>query len=350
MTTKNGKLVALSVIPPVAPIDYDNGFGITAEIEWLVYGSMEPGDLANRASDVDIVMVAPIGNAPLPNLHMFPNLRAILIASAGYEVFSPEMIPEGCFVANTFEHEYSIADWVFMAMMILSRRVFATDEAFRNQTLRPLPETGGFPLDMSESTLGVVGLGHIGAQIVKIARAHAVRCVVTMRTPISDQEAAEQGIDRVYPMDGLHEMLAECDFVVPAVPANNETTGLFGKAAYDSMKDSAYMINISRGEVLDEDSTYEALKNNFIAGAALDVWWAEDLEGLATDDPERRKWSEKPFWELDNVLMSPHRSGFTSSMLSGKMKFIGAQINRLNRGEPLENIVPELSKGEALTK
>ena len=157
MTTKNGKLVALSMLPPEAPIDYESAFGVTAEIEWLVYGSMEAGDLANRASDVDIGMIVPVGNRPVPDLHIFPNLRAVLIGSAGYETVSPEMIPGGCFVANTFEHEYSIADWVFMAMMILSRRVFATEEAFRNQTLRPLTETGGLPLDMSESTLGVVG-------------------------------------------------------------------------------------------------------------------------------------------------------------------------------------------------
>jgi phosphoglycerate dehydrogenase-like enzyme len=345
MTNKAGKLVALSGIPPEAPIDYDSDFGITAEIEWLVYGSMEGDDIANRASEVDIVMIAAVGKPPAFDLHMFPNLRAVLMFSAGYDVMSREMIPEGCFVTNTFEHEYSIADWVFMMMMILSRKVFAIEEAFRKQTLRPRMETGGAPLDMTESTLGVVGLGRIGAQIAKIASAHGVRCVVTMRTPISDQEAAKRGIDRVYPMDGLHEMLTECDFVVPAVPANDETTGLFGKAEYKSMKDSAYMINISRGEVLDEDSTYTALKENVIAGAALDVWWAEDEAGLATDDPERRKWSEKPFWELDNVFMSPHRSGFTTSMVSGKLKFIGAQINRLNRGEPLENIVTELSKG-----
>ncbi len=197
---------------------------------------------------------------------------------------------------------------------------------------------------MSDSTIGVVGLGHIGRQIVKIARTHSVRCLVTMRTPISDQDAAERGIDRVYPVDGLHEMLSECDFVVPAIPASDETIGMFAKAEYESTKDSAFIINIARGEVLDEDSTYMALKNKVIAGAALDVWWAEDGLGLATDDPERRKWSEKPFWELDNVFMSPHRSGVTISMLSGKMKFIGSQIDRISQGEPLLNIVSTLSK------
>lgn len=344
MTAKDDRLVALSLIPTRPPVDYERNFMLTTDVEWLQFAGMDQDELAARANDVDVVVGSGAGDWPQPDFHQFPNLRAVLLLSVGVEAVQPDMIPEGCIVTNTFEHEQSIADWVFMTMMLLSRNAFGVDKAFRDGTLRPLQETGGFPLDMSDSTLGVIGLGHVGSRTVQIARAHDIRCVVTMRTPISDEEARERGIDQVYPMDGLHEMLAECDFVVPAIPLIDSTRGLIGKAEFEEMKESAFIINVSRGPVLDERATYEALNDGTIAGAGIDVWWDEDPEGLQTDDPERRKWSEYPFWELDNVLMSPHRSGFTTSMLSGKIKFTGRQLDRMNRGEPLENVILNLSK------
>jgi|LWDU01.1.fsa_nt_gi hypothetical protein len=110
MTNKDGKLVALSTLPTEAPVDYERDFGLAADIEWLMYLSMDADNLAKRASDVDVVVIVPVGNRPVPDFRMFPNLQAVLVGSAGYEVLAPEMIPEGCLVTNTFEHEYSIAD------------------------------------------------------------------------------------------------------------------------------------------------------------------------------------------------------------------------------------------------
>ncbi len=345
MTAQDGRLVVLSFMPEMIKVDYDSAFGNTTEVEWLIFDPSDPEGLAARATEIDLATGLFGAKPPRPNFRMFPNLQAVLLATGGYENLTADMIPDGCMVANTFEHEDSIADWVIMSMTMLSRNTVGVDRAFRNHTLRSLPEMGGPSLDMSQATLGVVGLGHIGSRLVQLARAHNVRCLVAMRTPISDQEASVQGIDHVYPMDSLHEMLLDCDFVVPAVPLSDSTRGLFGEAEYTAMKDSAYIINIARGAVLDEESTYLALKNNVIAGAAIDAWWEEDSAGLTTDDPERRKWSKQPFWELDNVLMSPHRSGITSTMISGKLMFVGTQIDRFARGEPLKNIIPELSKG-----
>jgi phosphoglycerate dehydrogenase-like enzyme len=276
MTTKDGRLVVLSFMPEFIKIDYDSAFGNKTEVEWLIFDPSDPEGLAARATEIDLATGLFGPKPPRPDFRMFPNLQAVLLANGGYENLTADMIPDGCTVANTFEHEHSMADWVIMSMIMLSRNTIGIDRAFRNHTLRSFQEMGGPSLDMSQATLGVVGLGHIDSRLVQLARAHNVRCLVAMRTPISDQEAAEQGIDHVYPMDSFHEMLSECDFVVPAVPLSESTRGMFGEAEYAVMKDSAYIINIARGEVLDEESTYLALKNDVIAGAAIDAWWAED--------------------------------------------------------------------------
>ena len=139
-------------------------------------------------------------------------------------------------------------------------------------------------------------------------------------------------------------MLAVCDYVVPTVPLTESTVGLIGAEQYAAMKDGSFIINVSRGEVLDEEATYRALVDGKLGGAALDVWWLDDLPGLLTDDPERRRWANYPFWELENVLMSPHWSSFTSLTLSRKTRFHASQLMRLAEGKPLENVIPELSK------
>ncbi len=309
-------------------------------LEWFYENDLSPEDVLARAPEIDVV----IGVGKPVGLDRFPNLKALLLPGVGYDSIKPDMIPDGCLVANTFEHEKPIADWVIMAMLMLSRDAIKVDRQFRDKSIRM--ESSGPPkhLDMEDATLGVIGVGRIAKRVIELANAHGVRCIAAMRTPMSDDEASEAGIDAVFGMEQLNEMLGLCDFVLPTVPLNDSTTGLIGADQYAAMKDGSYIINVSRGEVLDEQATYEALVSGKLGGAALDVWWRDDVFGLLTDDPERRRWANYPFWELENVLMSPHFSNFTSLLESRKTRFLASQLIRLAEGEPLENVIPELSK------
>ncbi len=313
-------------------------------LEWFFDKELSPEALLEIAPEVDVVTGVGHGDMKPWGLHRFPNLKALLLVSTGYESVTPDMIPDGCLVANTFEHEKPIADWVIMAMLMLSREAIKTDRTFRDKSISIVGT--GFPkhLDMEDATLGVIGLGRIAQRVIELANAHGVRCVAAMRTPMSDDEAREAGIDAVFGMGQLNEMLGMCDFVLPTVPLNDSTIGLIGADEYAAMKDGSYIINVARGEILDEKATYEALVSGKLAGAALDVWWIDDQLGLMTDDPERRRWADCPFWELENVLMSPHFSNFTSLTVPRKTRFIASQLVRLAEGKPLENVIPELSK------
>ena len=213
-------------------------------IEWFYEKDLSHEAVLAISPDIDVV----IGVRP-QGLDRFPNLKALLLASVGYNSITSDMIPDGCLVTNTFGHEKPIADWVIMAMLMLSREAVMTDRKFRDKSIRM--ESSGPPthLDMEDATLGVIGAGRIAKRVVELANANGVRCVAAMRTPMSDDEAREAGIDAVFEMGQLDEMLGLCDFVLPTVPLTDSTIGLIGADQYAATKDGSYIINLSRGEV-----------------------------------------------------------------------------------------------------
>ena len=129
-------------------------------------------------------------------------------------------------------------------------------------------------------------------------------------------------------------MLPVCDFVVLCTALGPETEGLIDARRLALMKPSAFLINIARGMVVEEDAVYTALRDRRIGGAALDVWWQYPNAA----EPERRP-SRHPFHELPNVIMTPHCSGWTEGMVARRWAEVAGNINRYVRGEPLENVV-----------
>jgi phosphoglycerate dehydrogenase-like enzyme len=129
-------------------------------------------------------------------------------------------------------------------------------------------------------------------------------------------------------------MLPECDFVVLAAALGPETEGLFDARRLGCMKRSAFLVNIARGAIVDEEALYRALCDRTIAGAALDVWWQYPNAAA----PERRP-SRFPFHELPNVIMTPHCSGWTDGMVARRWAEVADNLDRFVRGAPLINRV-----------
>jgi phosphoglycerate dehydrogenase-like enzyme len=189
-------------------------------------------------------------------------------------------------------------------------------------------------------TIGVVGLGHIGRRVLKLARAYDMRLIAVSRTRPTPQDASSLGLAWAGDQAQLRQLMAEVDFVIVTTPQLPSTIGLIGEREIALMKPDAYIINPARGPIIDETALYNALKLRRIAGAAIDVWW-QYPDG--PDDHETRP-SRFPFHELDNVLMTPHISGGTDGTSSRRSRVVAENINRLYRGEPLLNVVEELSR------
>ena len=132
----------------------------------------------------------------------------------------------------------------------------------------------------------------------------------------------------------LDRMLPECDYVLLCTALGPETEGLIDARRLGLMKRSAFLVNIARGAVVDEDAVYAALRDCTIGGAALDVWWRYPDAA----EPERRP-SRHPFHELPNVIMTPHCSGWTEGMVARRWAEVAENINRFVRGETLRNVV-----------
>jgi phosphoglycerate dehydrogenase-like enzyme len=155
---------------------------------------------------------------------------------------------------------------------------------------------------------------------------HVIAVNRTVRAPTP-------GVASVIGLDGLHEALAQADFVVLACALTSETTGLIDAAALAAMKRTSVIVNVARGPVIDEAALWEALREQRIAGAAIDTWWRYPT--TATGGLE-----EGPaFHTLQNVLLSPHIAGWTSGTVIRRTRFIAANLDRLRRGERLHNIV-----------
>ncbi len=176
--------------------------------------------------------------------------------------------------------------------------------------------------NMSGRTVTVVGLGHTGQAIARIASGAGLRVVGTRAHP-----APTCGVERVYAPGELHTALAEGDFVVVCVPLLASTINLIDEAAVRAMKPGAVLVDVSRGGVVDARALTDALRSGHLGGAALDVF-----------DPEPMP-SDHPLWDMDNVLISSHSSAVDPDWETRTIHMLCDNIERYLEGVPLENIV-----------
>jgi len=187
-------------------------------------------------------------------------------------------------------HAYPISETIFALMLGLTRKLHTY---VKNQQTKTWHHAH-MGLEMHEKTVGIIGVGEIGKETAKIAKAFGMN-VLGVRH--SGQPA--DYVDEMYTPDQLDVLLPKCDYVVVTLPLTNETHRLFSAEQFKQMKSSAFFINIGRGEIVVEDELIQALKDGIIAGAGLDVFEKEPLT------------TESPLWEMENVIITPHTSGST---------------------------------------
>jgi phosphoglycerate dehydrogenase-like enzyme len=187
-------------------------------------------------------------------------------------------------------HAYPISETIFAMMLGLTRKIHTY---VRNQEQKEWAHSG-LKLEIHEKTIGIIGVGAIGKETAKIAKAFGMN-VLGVRH--SGNEA--HNVDEMFKTEQLHEVLPRCDYVVNTVPLTPETHGMFGQKEFQLMKDSAFLINIGRGETIEEQDLIHALESGSIAGAGLDVFVQEPLE------------KDSPLWDMENVIITPHTAGST---------------------------------------
>lgn len=178
-------------------------------------------------------------------------------------------------------------------------------------------------MHLADCTLGVVGVGAIGAEICR--RGHAFGMSLVAVDP--DRRELSGLIEDVWQADRLPELLALADFVVIAAPHTPETEKLFRAEQFEQMKESAYLVNIGRGVIVDLVDLTEALRTDTIAGAALDVC---EVEPLPVDHP---------LWSMDNVIITPHVAAASTRVAERHLETLLENTRRFVRGEPPVTLV-----------
>jgi len=180
------------------------------------------------------------------------------------------------------------------------------------------------PQELFGKTVGVVGLGHIGSEVARLAKAFGCHVIATRRS--ANERTLDDLVDELLPPADLPKLLGESDFVVLSVPLTQETRHLIGEAELRAMRPSAVLINIARGAVIDEGALVRALKESWIGGAGLDVFEREPLP------------AESELWDMENVILSPHLSGGTEIYNERAVGIFCENLRRYLASERLMNL------------
>ena len=261
-----------------------------------------------------------------------PRLRLVQVPGAGLDRIDRTALAPGTALANAYGHDIGIAEYVIGAMLAVTRTFSRVDADLRQGRWDSVWSGAPVPLwpELAGKTLAILGYGRIGQAVARRALAFDMD-VLAIRRDASGPDPL--GLAFVRGPAALDDVLARADYLAITLALTAETRGLIGARQLALMKPTAVLINVARGEVVDEDALYEALHHGTIAGAALDVWYRYPADGAPTLPGHRS------FHELPNVLMTPHVSGWTEGMMDARAGVIAENIHRTARGEAPVNLV-----------
>lgn len=267
------------------------------------------------------VLFAP-SRVPAEYLEAAPHLKWFQTITAGIDRLASEGMLERDFTVTNVRGMAApaIAEYVIAAMLMFVKGLHTSvrDQEKHHWGFR-------FTGELRGKTLGIVGMGAIGREAARRAKAFEMRVLATRRTV----EEGEQDVDcdEMLPYTGLGRLLAESDFLALCLPLTPETRGAIGATELAQMKPAACLVNVARGQVVDQEALITALRERVIAGAALDVF---DPEPLPPDSP---------LWDMPNVILTPHISGAVEGYGHRAAEVFIANLERYLAGKPLENRV-----------
>ena len=281
-------------------------------------------DFTNAASNAEVILNW-FGSLPLYRevFLMACHLRWVHSRSVGLDrALFPELIASDVILTNgSGVFSPSLGEFALAAILYFAkdfRRMMRSQIAGMWDPFDVTPVAG--------QTVGIIGYGDIGRAVAERVRAMGMN-VLAVKRHVHGTQKPDPFVDQIYNPDRCIEMISRCDYIVVATPLNAETRGLIAEAEFSAMKETAVVINVGRGPVIDENAMIKALSKHKIKGAALDVYQEEPLP------------RGHPFYSLDNVLLSPHCADHTPGWLDNAMRFFLSQFDRFRRGEPLLNIV-----------
>ncbi|RJQ50721.1 MAG: hydroxyacid dehydrogenase [Desulfobacteraceae bacterium] len=260
------------------------------------------------------------------------NLRLLQVPFAGTDRIDLKLMKKrGIIVSNSHENASSVAEHGMLLLLSLTKNLVNQDKDLRRGlwhgwvARKPNAEARG-------KTLGIIGLGSIGREMARRAKSFDMRVIGTKADPQKDADKLAGIVDAIHSSAELDSVIKKAHYLFVSVPLSKTTEGLIGESQLQRMK-GKYLINVSRGEIVDEGALYAALAKNVLKGAAIDTWYLYPEEGKFAFP------SRYPFHELPNVVMTPHAAGFTKESAMRNWLFSFRNIAGFFRDGRAENVV-----------
>ncbi|HEY8600390.1 MAG TPA: D-2-hydroxyacid dehydrogenase [Thermomicrobiales bacterium] len=249
-------------------------------------------------------------------------LRWAQVTSAGVEGWLSPSLAKHPLTLTNFSGiaAPNIADHVIALMYAFARGL---PELFDRQRRKEWGEDAPATFEPTGQTLAILGLGDIGEALAERASALGMTVVAMQRHPTEPPE----GVDETVASDELPSLLKEADHVALSLPLTDKTKGMIGAKQLGLMKQSAYLYNVGRGPLIDQDALIAALREGRLAGAGLDV-----------TDPEPLP-SDSPLWELPNVIITGHNAAATPLLWERGIVLLKENVGHFLKGEELKNVV-----------
>jgi len=256
-------------------------------------------------------------------LQTYPNVHWLQLLNAGFEKVDLGLLRQRSIVFTNARSVYcsTIAEDVMTKILVLSRRYMAH---FAQQREHFWPDDDQMPnrnLDIAEKTIGILGAGAIGREIALRAGAFGMHVI-----GYDPYLTAQEGFTEVVQTD-LPGFLSRCDFVITSLPVTTQTLNIINAQTLAAMRPTAFLLNVARGDIIDEDALMDALSKGVIAGAAIDVTKQEPLP------------ADSPLWSAVNLLITPHRAAYGDMMQQRMCALIEHNIRCWLCGQPLQDQV-----------
>jgi phosphoglycerate dehydrogenase-like enzyme len=313
--------------------------GLSQELQVEQWSTHSAGAIpADLWQEVEILYMS--FATPLPTPEQASRLRWVQLYSAGPDPILSQRLfrTPVLFTTASGVHAINMAEYVFTTVLAWFHRLpLILEWQWRGQWPSESERSSLFVTqELRGKTIGIVGYGSIGRHVARLANTFGMRVLAFKRSPdhrdhgylfpeVGDPEGKLP--DRFYTAGQLLMMLRQSDVVVITVPLTAETRGLFDRAAFETMKPTAFLVNIARGDICNEAALVRALEEKQIAGAALDVFHDEPLP------------FDHPLWRLPNVFISPHITGLTPHYNDRAAVIFEENLRRYLAGESLLNVV-----------
>jgi phosphoglycerate dehydrogenase-like enzyme len=251
-----------------------------------------------------------------------PKLKWVQVMSAGVDRFLDNEFRQSSVMMTNVSgiHATPIGELVIELMLMFAKQAPLCFQLKQEKQWQRF-----MPTVLRAKTVGIVGLGNIGGEVARLAKAFGMRVVAIRRS--AKRVARARYVDILLPREQLTRLLSESDFVVLSLPFTSETNKLIGEKELRAMKPTAYLINIARGSIVDEEALIRALDKHWIAGAGLDVFATEPLP------PDSR------LWEFANVIFSPHIAGGMEDYNIRATELFCENLRRYLSGKNLINVI-----------